>query len=174
MATFSAPSFTPKLGVVPVFPHPTRAVANVLIGPYIVVCESDLLCLFSGLAYLRAARALPLTWPWLEQGFIHPPAEPPIEYGSILIHHGHILAVGPTATTKIPRHGTVIDCKGLVVTAGFWNSHVHVLMPGLLHAEKLSPEVVTSQLQAIFTRWGFTTVFDIASVLHTRLSFAVA
>ena len=64
------------------------------------------------------------------------------------------------------RHGTVIDCKGLVVTAGFWNSHVHVLMPGLLHAEKLSPEVVTSQLQAIFTRWGFTTVFDIASVLQ--------
>jgi imidazolonepropionase-like amidohydrolase len=52
------------------------------------------------------------------------------------------------------------------VTAGFWNSHVHILTPGLLHAEKRSPEEITSQLQAMFTSWGFTTVFDIASVLQ--------
>jgi len=94
------------------------------------------------------------------------PAEPPIENGSILIHDGHIQAVGPTATIKVPQDATVIDCKGLVVTAGFWNSHVHILTPGLLHAEKLSPEEVTHQLQEMFTRWGFTTVFDIASVLQ--------
>ena len=75
------------------------------------------------------------------------PAEPPIENGSILIHNGHILAVGPTATIKVSQDATVIDCKGLVVTAGFWNSHVHILTAGLLHAEKLSPEEVTSQLQ---------------------------
>ena len=43
------------------------------------------------------------------------PAEPPIENGSILVHYGHILAVGPRATIKIPRQATVIDCKGLVV-----------------------------------------------------------
>jgi imidazolonepropionase-like amidohydrolase len=61
---------------------------------------------------------------------------------------------------------TVIDCKGLVVTAGFWNSHVHILTPGLVHADKLSPEQTTSQLQEMPTRWGFTTVFDIASVLQ--------
>jgi imidazolonepropionase-like amidohydrolase len=60
---------------------------------------------------------------------------------------------------------TVIECKGLVVTAGFWNSHVHILLPGLLHAEKRSPEQISSQLQEMLTRWGFTTVFDIASVL---------
>ncbi len=52
------------------------------------------------------------------------------------------------------------------MTAGFWNSHVHILIPGLLHAEKLSSEQITSQLQAMLTRWGFTTVFDIASVLE--------
>ncbi|MGA2813451.1 MAG: amidohydrolase family protein [Candidatus Acidiferrum sp.] len=51
------------------------------------------------------------------------------------------------------------------MTAGFWNSHVHILLPGLLHAEKLSSQQVTSQLQEMLTRWGFTTVFDIASVL---------
>jgi len=94
------------------------------------------------------------------------PTEPPIENGSILIHDDHILAVGPGATITVPKDATVIDCKGLVVTAGFWNSHVHILTPGLLHAEKRSPEEITSQLQEMFTSWGFTTVFDIASVLQ--------
>ncbi len=93
------------------------------------------------------------------------PMEPPIDNGSILVHDGRILAVGPSATIKIPRAAKVIDCKGLVVTAGFWNSHVHIIMPGLLHAEKLSSEQITSQLEEMLTRWGFTTVFDIASVL---------
>ena len=94
------------------------------------------------------------------------PTEPPIENGAILVHNGRILAVGPSTTVKVPRDATVIDCKGLVVTAGFWNSHVHILTPGLLHAEKLSSEQITSQLQEMLTRWGFTTIFDIASVLE--------
>jgi imidazolonepropionase-like amidohydrolase len=93
------------------------------------------------------------------------PSEPPIENGTILVHSGHIVSVGPVAEIKVPRGTTVIDCKGLVVTAGFWNSHVHILLPGLLHAENLSSEQITLQLQEMLTRWGFTTVFDIASVL---------
>jgi dihydroorotase-like cyclic amidohydrolase len=94
------------------------------------------------------------------------PSEPPIENGTILIHNGHILSVGPVAEIKVPRGATIIDCKGLVVTAGFWNSHVHILLPELLHAEKLSSGHITLQLQQMLTRWGFTTVFDIASVLQ--------
>lgn len=97
------------------------------------------------------------------------PQEPAISDGTILVHDGRISAVGPSVHIKIPRFRrsvTVIDCTNRVVTAGFWNSHVHVLTPGLLHAEKLSPEDITSQLQEMFTRWGFTTVFDIGSVLQ--------
>jgi imidazolonepropionase-like amidohydrolase len=94
------------------------------------------------------------------------PSEPPIESGTILVHSGHILSVGPIAKIKVPRGTTVIDCKGLFVIAGFWNSHVHILLPGLLHSENLSSEQITSQLQEMLTRWGFTTVFDIASVLQ--------
>jgi imidazolonepropionase-like amidohydrolase len=93
------------------------------------------------------------------------PTESPIEDGAIIVHNGRIVAVGPSATTKVPHHATVIDCQGRAVTAGFWNSHVHILTPGLLHAKELSSEQLTSQLQEIFTRWGFTSVFDIASVL---------
>ena len=94
------------------------------------------------------------------------PTEQPIENGSIVIRDGHIVSVGPTTAVKIPRDAKVIDCKGLVITAGFWNSHVHILTPGLLHAEKRSSQEVTSQLEQMLTRWGFTTVFDIASVLE--------
>jgi imidazolonepropionase-like amidohydrolase len=93
------------------------------------------------------------------------PSEQPIENGSIVLHDGRIVAFGPNAAVKVPRDATVIDCKGLVVTAGFWNSHVHILIPGLLHAEKASSQQITSQLEEMLTRWGFTTVFDIASVL---------
>jgi imidazolonepropionase-like amidohydrolase len=94
------------------------------------------------------------------------PTEQAIENGSILVHDGRIVAFGPSAAVKVPRNATVIDCKGLIVTAGFWNSHVHILTPGLLHAEKLSSQQITSQLEEMLTRWGFTTVFDIASVLN--------
>jgi len=94
------------------------------------------------------------------------PSEPPIDNGTILVHDGRIASVGPIAKIKVPRGSRVIDCKGLVVTAGFWNSHVHILLPGLLHAESLSSGQISAQLQEMLTRWGFTTVFDIASVLQ--------
>ncbi|MFC5862706.1 amidohydrolase family protein [Acidicapsa dinghuensis] len=97
------------------------------------------------------------------------PDAPPIEDGTILIHKGRIRAVGPSNHTKILRlirRTTVIDCHGKVITAGFWNSHVHVLTPVLLHSELRSNDVVSSELDQMFTRWGFTTVFDIASILN--------
>ena len=93
------------------------------------------------------------------------PSETPIEKGTILIHNGQIVSVGPVDQVKIPVGDSVIDCKGLVVTAGFWNSHVHILLPSLLHAENVSSAVITTQLQQMLTQWGFTTVFDIASIL---------
>ncbi|HEY6268352.1 MAG TPA: amidohydrolase family protein [Candidatus Acidoferrum sp.] len=101
------------------------------------------------------------------------PNDPPLENATILVHNGRITAVGPSATTKPPRLAravTVIHCEGMVVTAGFWNSHVHILTPGLLHSEKLSSAELSSQLEAMLTRWGFTTVFDLASILDNTNS----
>lgn len=97
------------------------------------------------------------------------PTDAPLEDGTILIHNGRIRAVGPSAHTKILkliRRVTVIDCRGKVVTAGFWNSHVHILTPVLLHSELRSNEVVSAELDQMFTRWGFTTVFDLGSILN--------
>lgn len=93
------------------------------------------------------------------------PGATPIDNGTILLRGALIVAVGPSSKVKIPRDAKVIDCRGLFVTAGFWNSHVHIFLPGLLHAEQLPAAQITSQLEAMLTRWGFTSVFDIASVL---------
>jgi hypothetical protein len=105
------------------------------------------------------------------------PTEPAVEDGTILVHDGRITAVGPSATTKPRRFAravTVIDCKGLVITAGFWNSHVHIFTPRLLHAEDLSSSELSSQLEKMLTRCGFTSVVDIASVLDNTTPSAGA
>jgi imidazolonepropionase-like amidohydrolase len=121
---------------------------------------------FSNLTASPAAHATDLK-------FIHAtvytsPDQPPIHDAAVLIHNGKVTAVGPTASIKGPhlaRAVTTYDCSGMTITAGFWNSHVHILPPSLLHAEQTSAPGLTAELQTMFTRWGFTTVFDIASVL---------
>src|ERR1700730_15281998 len=104
-----------------------------LIPIFVVSLISNLQCDASDLALVGAKIYLS-------------PFTQPIEKGTIIVSNGHILAVGPVATVKIPHGSTVIDCKGLIVTAGFWNSHVHILLPELLYAEKLSSDKITSQL----------------------------
>src|SRR6201996_5025525 len=96
------------------------------------------------------------------------PDVPPLHDATVLIHDGKITAVGPSASIKAPhfvRAVTTYDCTGLTITAGFWNSHVHILPPQLLHAEEKSDADISVQVQTMFTQWGFTTVFDVASVL---------
>lgn len=96
------------------------------------------------------------------------PSVQPIEDGTVVIHNGVITAVGPSSSVKEPRFArtvTVYDCTGLTIIAGFWNSHVHVLTDALLDAEHKTPASLASEMQKMFTRWGFTTVFDLASVL---------
>jgi imidazolonepropionase-like amidohydrolase len=93
------------------------------------------------------------------------PDRPPLHDATILIHDTRIAAVGLTGSTKLPSNASTIDCTGLTITAGFWNSHVHFLAPELLNADHQPIGVLNSQLQTTFTRWGFTTVFDIGSSL---------
>src|SRR5579862_6761905 len=98
------------------------------------------------------------------------PMDPPIENGSIVIRDGLIVSLGPASTIKIPHSATIIDCKGLVVTAGFWNSHVHILAPALLHVRDSDATALNEALDTMFNRWGFTTVFDISSALDNTLA----
>lgn len=102
---------------------------------------------------------------------IYPSATaPPIDDGTVIIHGGRIQAVGAAATIRIPAGTTMLDCKGLVVTAGFWNNHVHVLTPTLLEARDSGATGLQQELDGLFNRWGFTTVFDLGSVLDNTLA----
>jgi imidazolonepropionase-like amidohydrolase len=98
------------------------------------------------------------------------PTDPPTENASVLVHDGKIVAVGSDKSIKIPAGATVLECKGLVVTAGFWNSHVHILDPRLLHVRDSSAQELNGQLDRMFNAWGFTTVFDISSILENTLA----
>jgi imidazolonepropionase-like amidohydrolase len=94
----------------------------------------------------------------------------PVVDATIVVHDGRIMAIGPRASVTIPKGAKVFDCSGKFIVAGFWNSHVHILTPGLLHAGEAQPSELNQQLDLIFNRWGFTTVFDLASVLDNTLS----
>jgi imidazolonepropionase-like amidohydrolase len=54
--------------------------------------------------------------------------------------------------------------------AGFWNSHIHLMTPDLLGADKAKAETLQNGLEAMLTHWGFTTVFDLASTTDNALA----
>lgn len=92
------------------------------------------------------------------------PFRPPAANFSILIHDGKIQAVGPARSLRIPASAGQIDCRNLT------NSHVHIITPALLHANDSSAAQLNAELDTMFNRWGFTTVFDLASVLDNTLA----
>jgi imidazolonepropionase-like amidohydrolase len=93
------------------------------------------------------------------------PDAAPIEDAVVVARGGRITAVGPRATTPVPRGARVIDAHGAVLTAGFWNSHVHLMQPDMLDAAHQPAGRLDDVFGRMLTRWGFTTVFDISSQL---------
>jgi imidazolonepropionase-like amidohydrolase len=89
------------------------------------------------------------------------PTEPPIDDGSILIRDGLIAAVGPRI--EIPAGATRVVCDRCIVTAGFWNAHVHFTEPKWSGAEWKSASTLNAQLADMFLSRGFTTVIDVGS-----------
>ncbi len=53
------------------------------------------------------------------------PTDEPIRNGLVLIQNGKIFTVNNKDSQKIPADFETIDCSGMTITAGFWNSHVH-------------------------------------------------
>jgi imidazolonepropionase-like amidohydrolase len=93
------------------------------------------------------------------------PTAAPMDAATVLVHDGRITAVGPATKLKIPNGASVIHGRGKIVTAGFWNSHVHIFTHELLHADQKSAAELDASLDAMLNRWGFTSIFDVASIL---------
>lgn len=105
--------------------------------------------LAKGLVYIRNAR------------IYVSPTDPPIDNGTVLIRDGVIAAVG--ADIYVPVGAAEIPCDHCVVTAGFWNAHVHFTEPKWSLAEWKSDDLLNMQLADMFLSRGFTTVVDVGS-----------
>ena len=92
------------------------------------------------------------------------PDAAPLDDATIVLRDGRIAAVGPRATVKLPRSAKVIDAHGMVATAGFWNSHIHLITPPYHLPQEQPAPALSTALHEQYTRWGFTTLFDIASL----------
>lgn len=92
------------------------------------------------------------------------PGDKPIQDGVVLIEGEKIAAVGTKSQMRIPANAKVIDCSGLTLTAGFWNSHVHFFERKWANAGTIPAPELARQLEAMLTRYGFTSVFDLGSM----------
>ena len=131
--------------------------------------------LFFGLAvgnYLLAKSGRPLRSEKTNRlalvgGKIYPsPTAKPIADGVLLIEDGKIAAIGENGRLKIPADTQTLNCAGQIITAGFWNSHVHLGENKWEQAATIPVAELGQQLEDIFGRYGFTTVIDTGSVLE--------
>ena len=90
-----------------------------------------------------------------------PDAEP-LEGGVLLLREGRIEAVG--TAVEVPQDARIIDAQGATAVAGYWNSHVHFIAPPLSESASRAAGELGGALSAQYLRWGFTTVFDLASM----------
>jgi imidazolonepropionase-like amidohydrolase len=92
------------------------------------------------------------------------PTEDPIRDGVVLIRGEKIVAVGNRAQMQFPETAHILDCFGLTIAAGLWNSHVHFFERKWANVADIPASELTRQLQDALTRFGFTSVFDTGSL----------
>lgn len=92
------------------------------------------------------------------------PGFAPLADTTVIVRDGVISEVGPTGAVQANASAQVIDGRGLTVVAGLWNSHVHLFSPTLSRPPESNAQTLGAELEAMLTRWGFTSVFDIASM----------
>jgi len=128
-----------------------------------------LLCLFaslivlpnpySGKAFKQAAGSAASTFAISGANIWDGAASAPILDGVIVVGNGRIRAVGPRASTPIPKGAMVISGAGKTLIPGLINAHGHVGMTKGLKAgpDNYSEENVLAQLRQ-YARYGVTTV----------------
>jgi imidazolonepropionase-like amidohydrolase len=135
------------------------------------------------LVVMACAIGLLLLWP---RRVAHPPVQPghgtlaiqhaliytspmasPIPDGTVLIVDGRIASVGPNVA--IAPGTKLLPCNHCVVTAGFWNAHIHFTQSKWSNSEWKSAAQLSAQLADMLTSRGFTTVVDCGSNLSDTL-----
>jgi imidazolonepropionase-like amidohydrolase len=97
-------------------------------------------------------------------GTIYPgPDENPITDGVVHVHGGSVAAIGSRSRVRPPEHTRILDCSGLTITAGFWNSHVHFFERKWEDAAQIPASELSRQFRDMLSQYGFTSVFDVSS-----------
>lgn len=91
------------------------------------------------------------------------PDATPLDDAVVVTANGVIATIGSRSEVQIPSDARVIDCAGKTVVAGFWNSHVHFTEAVWRNAGSAPAAPLTSHMQEMLTRWGFTTVWSLGS-----------
>ncbi len=86
----------------------------------------------------------------------------PLRDGVVLLKDGKIVAAGPRSVA-VPHGCEILDCSGCTVLPGLSNSHVHFFERKWSAATEIPAPELTRQLQDTFSRYGFTSVFDLSS-----------
>lgn len=98
------------------------------------------------------------------------PTAPPILHGVLLLRDGKIAMVGRTGEVALPGAVKQIDCTGLVITAGFQNSHVHFTEQKWGDAAHQPAAKLSHQLVDMLTAYGVTTAVDLSSFLENTVA----
>ena len=96
------------------------------------------------------------------------PDLPPLESATIVVRDGRIAGVG--TGVAVPPSVPPLPCDRCVVTAGFWNAHVHFSEPKFNDAIWGRAVSVEADLEDMTTRRGFTTVVDAGSDPRVSIS----
>lgn len=83
--------------------------------------------------------------------------------GQVVMAGTRIQSVVPAAIKRAPVASKAPQCNGGVIVAGFQNSHVHFTGDEFRDARQQPAAALNAALTTMLTRYGYTTVFDIAS-----------
>lgn len=95
------------------------------------------------------------------------PDAAPLEHATLVVRDGLIAALGPDIA--VPADARVLPCEHCVVTAGFWNVHVHFTEDKWSFADLKPATTLEAQVVDMLTSRGFTTVVDTGSNLRNTL-----
>jgi imidazolonepropionase-like amidohydrolase len=95
------------------------------------------------------------------------PNAQPVENAVVVVRKGEITYVGKRESANLPQTARTAECNGGVVMAGFQNSHVHFIERRWDDAAHKPAAELEQSLQDMLTRYGYTTVFDVASDPNT-------
>lgn len=98
------------------------------------------------------------------------PDAAPVDDSVVIVRDGRIVRAGSRSNIPVPPAARVIEARGATLTAGFWNNHIHLMTPDVLNAATAKAETLETGLESMLTRWGFTTVFDLASSTENALA----